>query len=72
MDDLSAEADAFRGRKAQQVAAARQRVALQLACGFDIDHVADMSPVERRALLDRIERAIERERTEGRASPLEL
>lgn len=68
MSSLSADAGVFRTDKVRQAAEARQRAALQLACGLDLDALSAADAPARRAALGRVERALERERLKAALS----
>jgi len=59
--------DAARFKAAKQRATeyARQRTALQLALGLDIDAAMTASPTERMTLMARVDRQLRRERLKG-------
>lgn len=59
---LSSEISVFSETKTRLASLARQRAALQLLCGLDIEALLAAGPEGRRRALARIERAIERER----------
>ena len=61
----SAEAAAFLHRKKQTLEHARQRAALQLVCGLDLDALEALSPAARHDALGRVERALRRMRQAG-------
>ncbi|WP_269932214.1 cytoplasmic protein [Aminobacter sp. HY435] len=65
MRDLSREIAAFRQEKRAELTDARQRAALQLCCGIELDDALGCGSEATMALLKRLERAIERERLRG-------
>lgn len=65
MRDLSREIAAFRHEKLAELTDARQRAALQLCCGIELNDAIGCSSELTIALLKRLERAIERERLRG-------
>jgi hypothetical protein len=62
---LVEEARLFRAEKSAETTEARQRAALSLCCGIDLDQLEKADPASRSALAVRIRRAIERERLKG-------
>ena len=65
MQGLKQEALKFRAEKSAETADARQRAALRLCCGIDLDQLEQADPERRAGLVSRIQRAIERERLKG-------
>ncbi|KFB10673.1 hypothetical protein EL18_01711 [Nitratireductor basaltis] len=65
MSELRAESRAFARNKKQRTAEARQRAALMLVAGFDLDEVRRLEGREREAALGKLSRLIERERLKG-------
>lgn len=65
MASISTEIEAF-GRKLQErIALARQRAALQLACGIDLDAAIVADREKRRRVTLLVERRLRRERLKG-------
>jgi hypothetical protein len=67
MNAIDQEISAFRRRAAERLEESRMRVALQLACGIDLDAATAADPVQRRSLAAALDRRIERERLKGLA-----
>ena len=65
MHSLEMDIRSFRQRKQHEHAYARQLVALSLCAGIDMKTALEAEPSERRRLLLRLERMIERERLRG-------
>lgn len=65
MTDIAREVDLFLADRSKRVAEARQRAALLLICGIDLDCVLGASAPEITRALTRIGRIIERERLKG-------
>ena len=65
MQGLSNEARSFRARSDEAVAEAKQRVALQILCGVNLDEALEAPNERRDALVQRIERALKTERIKG-------
>ena len=65
MNGLIGDICAFRHRKGEDLAQARQMAALFLTTGIDLAHAMSASGAERSRLRIRIERMIERERLRG-------
>lgn len=65
MHHLTAEAAAFTANREARTNEARQRAALQLACGIDLDGALTTGRMERRLIRYRIQRALHRERLKG-------
>jgi hypothetical protein len=63
--NMSEAATAFVRQREAHEAQARQRAALALACGLDIDAALASSGRERIAIIRRVERLLERERQRG-------
>ncbi len=59
------EAEATPARNAATVAEARQRAALKLACGIDIDWSSDTQGADMQRARQLVERALRRERAKG-------
>ncbi len=57
--------DAFLRRKEAEIADGRQRVALRLLVGVDLDDMLGMPDCERDRMTARLKRALERERQRG-------
>lgn len=65
MDRISNEIAAFRDSKRQAAAEARQRAALQIACGVDLGAALAMPAAARTAVMARLARRLRRERQKG-------
>lgn len=65
MQDLAGDAVAFRIRRAEAVAEAAQRAALQILCGMGLDEALATSDEGREAVVQRVERALKAERLKG-------
>lgn len=63
---LPSELARYKSNKEEAARAARQRVALQLACGFDLDQIATAGKEALNRSMLRLRRAMERERLRGR------
>jgi hypothetical protein len=65
MHGLEEEARTFRSERLAETAEARQRAALHLCCGIDLEHLESAGPGRRAEFVSKIKRAIERERLKG-------
>jgi len=65
MCNLRAESRAFIQGKSEEAAEARQRAALLLLAGFDLDKTRKLDGAEREVALRKLARLIERERLKG-------
>lgn len=65
MQELAGDAQAFETRATEAAREAAQRAALQLICGTDLDEALKASRDARKALLQRVERALKAERIKG-------
>ena len=65
MHSLKAEALDFQANRLAETAEARQRAALRLCCGIDLEELERADPDSKIQLVGRIERALKRERLKG-------
>jgi hypothetical protein len=65
MHALKVEMERFLAERTGAVEEARQRAALQLACGIDMETLRDLSPEAAARVAARLDRVIERERQKG-------
>jgi hypothetical protein len=63
--NIRSEFEAFRVKKLGETGDARQMAALQLACGIDFGDLLNAEGETRRKLIEKLTRAIERERLRG-------
>ncbi len=65
MHALKVEIERFLAERAGAAEEARQRAALRLACGIDIETFRDLPTAETARIVARLDRAIQRERLKG-------